>query len=55
MDVSKMKEILENEYGICDAEELYKAMSRSAGIDIGMFTMPLTIADAGYAAEEVVA
>ena len=55
MDVAKMKEILKNESGICDGEELDEAMSRSAGIDIGIFTMPLTMEDVGYTTEEVVA
>ena len=55
MDVSKIKEILKNEYGICDEKELDDAMSRSDGINLGIFTMPLTGADARYMTKEVVA
>ncbi len=50
-----MKEILKNEYGICNEKELDDAMSRSDGINLGIFTMPLTGADTRYITEEVVA
>lgn len=42
MDAAKMKEILKTEYGICDEAEFNAAVSKSAGINLGLFTMPLT-------------
>lgn len=42
MDAAKMKEILKTEYGICDEAEFNAAVSKSAGINLGIFTMPLT-------------
>nr|DAE92164.1 MAG TPA: hypothetical protein [Myoviridae sp. ct5xZ3] len=41
MDAAKLKEILKNEYGINSEEEFNAAVSKSAKIDIGIFTMPL--------------
>ena len=41
MDAAKMKEILKTEYGICDEAEFNAAVSKSAGINLGIFTMPL--------------
>lgn len=40
MDVAKMKEILKTEYGICNEAEFNAAVSKSAGINLGMFTLP---------------
>lgn len=40
MDAAKMKEILKKEYGITNEEEFKQAVENSAGIDIGLFTMP---------------
>ncbi len=40
MDATKMKEILRREYGICSEEEFDAAVSKSDGIDLGMFTIP---------------
>lgn len=37
-----MKKILKNEYGICSEAEFNAAVSKSAGINLGIFTMPLT-------------
>lgn len=42
MDAAKMKEILKTEYGICDEAEFNAAVSKSAGINLGIFTTPLT-------------
>lgn len=42
MDTAKMKEILKTEYGICNEAEFNAAVSKSAGINLGIFTMPLT-------------
>lgn len=42
MDVAKIKEILKIEYGICNESEFNEAVSKSAGINLGIFTMPLT-------------
>lgn len=36
-----MKEILKTEYGISNEKELNVAVSKSAGINLGIFTMPL--------------
>lgn len=41
MNIAEMKKILKDDYGICDEAELCEAMSRSAGINLGIFTMPL--------------
>lgn len=48
MDIVRMKEILKTQYGICDEAELYAAMSKSAGIDIGIFTNPVTERSSRY-------
>lgn len=40
MDAAKMKEILKKEYGITNEEEFKEAVEKSAGIDVGLFTMP---------------
>lgn len=37
MDATKMKEILKNEYGICDEVEFHAAVSKSDGINLRMF------------------
>ncbi len=42
MDTAKMKEILKAEYGICDEAEFNAAVSKSVGINLGIFTIPLT-------------
>ena len=42
MDIEKMKKILSTEYGINSTEELDEAMKRSKGIDLAIFTMPIT-------------
>lgn len=41
MDVAKMKEILKKEYGIRSENEFNIAVSKSAGINLGIFTIPL--------------
>ena len=41
MDATKMKEILKTEYKIYNEKEFNAAVSKSAGIDLGIFTMPL--------------
>lgn len=41
MDAARMREILKMEYGICSDKEFNAAVSKSAGIDLGIFTMPL--------------
>ena len=39
MDAAKMKEILKKEFGITSEEEFNDAVEKSAGINIGLFTM----------------
>lgn len=41
MEAAKLKEILRKEYGINNAEEFDAAVKKSAGINLGIFTMPL--------------
>lgn len=41
MDAARMKEILKSEYGIRDEKEFNMAVSKMAGINLGIFTMPL--------------
>ena len=41
MDAATMRGILKKEYGICSQEEFDAAVQKSAGINIGIFTMPL--------------
>lgn len=41
-DVAKLREILKTEYGISSMEELDKALKESAGLNIGIFTTPLS-------------
>ncbi len=41
MDAAKMKEILKREYGICNENEFNAAVSKSSGINLGIFTLPL--------------
>ena len=41
MDAAKMREILKMEYGICSDKEFNAAVSESAGVNLGIFTMPL--------------
>lgn len=41
MDAAKMKEILRSEYGISNEKEFNAAVSKMAGINLGIFTMPL--------------
>lgn len=41
MDAAKMKEILKSEYGISNEKEFNAAVSKMAGINLGIFTMPL--------------
>ena len=42
MDAARMKEILKSEYGIHSENEFNEAVSMSAGINLGIFTLPLT-------------
>lgn len=42
MDAAKMKEILKSEYGISNEKEFDAAVSKIAGINLGIFTMPLS-------------
>lgn len=39
MEIAKLKELLKTEYGIADEYELDEAMKKSAGINIGIFTL----------------
>lgn len=41
MEAVKLKEILKREYGIMSEEEFNEAVKKSAGINLGLFTMPL--------------
>lgn len=50
MDAAKMKEILRSEYGISNEKEFNAAVSKMAGINLGIFTMPL--AERSVAADE---
>lgn len=38
--IDRVKELLANEYGIHDAEELMEAISRQPELDIGIFVSP---------------
>ena len=38
--VEKLKEVLKEDYGISNQEELEDAISKSKGLDIGIFTQP---------------
>lgn len=40
MNVARMMEILKSEYGIRDKAEFDEAVSKSDGVNIGIFTMP---------------
>ncbi|HBV81342.1 MAG TPA: hypothetical protein DEB74_00795 [Lachnospiraceae bacterium] len=42
MDTAKMKEILKAEYEIYDEAKFNAAVSKSVGINLGIFTIPLT-------------
>lgn len=42
MDAAKMKEILKREYGISNEKEFEAAVSKMTGINLGIFTMPLS-------------
>lgn len=42
MDAAKLKEILEREYGIKSIEEFEAAVKKSAGINLGIFTVPFS-------------
>lgn len=50
MDAAMMKEILKSEYGISNEKEFNSAVSKMAGINLGIFTMPL--AERNIAADE---
>lgn len=50
MNAATMKEILKSEYGISNEKEFNAAVSKMAGINLGIFTMPL--AERGVAADE---
>ena len=39
--VERLKEVLKDDYGINNQEELEDAISKSKGLDIGIFTQPL--------------
>lgn len=41
MNAAKMKEILRNEYGIRNENEFNAAVKGFAGINLGVFTMPI--------------
>ena len=41
MDAAILRRILEKEYGISNEEEFETAVKKSAGINLGIFTMPL--------------
>ena len=40
-DIQKVKEMLEEEYGIRSYRELYVALSRTGKLNIGVFTAPV--------------
>ena len=40
-DIQKVKEMLEEEYGIRSYRELYEALSRTGKLNIGVFTAPV--------------
>ena len=40
--VEKLKEVLKSEYGINDKEEFEAAVRNFAGINLGIFTQPLS-------------
>ncbi|MBS6729988.1 MAG: hypothetical protein KH260_12080 [Lachnospiraceae bacterium oral taxon 082] len=42
--VERLKEVLKDDYGINNQEELEDAISKSKGLDIGIFTQPLKVA-----------
>lgn len=42
LDAAKLKEILKEQYGINNEEEFNTAVEEMPGIDIGLFSMPLT-------------
>lgn len=42
MDVAKLKEILRTEYGIGSEKDFEDAVSKMPGIDIGIFTVPIS-------------
>lgn len=42
MDAAKLREILRTEYGINSENEFDEAVKRSSGVDIGIFTLPLS-------------
>lgn len=50
MNAATMKEILKSEYGISNEKEFNAAVSKMAGINLGIFTMPL--AERSAAADE---
>lgn len=55
MDAAKMKEILKSEYGIGNEKEFCEAVSKMAGINLGIFTMPLTERSAGEQTKKTMA
>lgn len=40
MEAAKLRDILKAEYGINDEKEFNAAVSKSVGINLGIFTMP---------------
>lgn len=42
MDAARIREILKSEYGICSDDEFYEAVSKSSGVNLGIFTLPYT-------------
>ena len=42
MDAAKLKEILKTQYGINNEEEFNVAVEKSLGVNIGIFSMPLS-------------
>lgn len=42
MEAAKLREILRTEYGISNEKEFDAAVKKFDGIDIGIFSMPLT-------------
>ncbi len=41
MDVSRLMDVLKTEYGIENEKQFDEAVRESAGINLGIFTMPL--------------
>lgn len=43
MDAAKLREIIRIEYGIKTEEEFHAAVMKSKGVNLGIFTIPLSL------------